>query len=126
MTDAMTNEEQLAIIHLSADERLDYCLQQALTTRQIWTLRADNGGVLMSAEGKECVPIWPSEAFAKRWALDDWADSKPFAIGLDAWMGRWLPGMQGDGLSVVVFPDDAEEGLVLSPKELKKALQELQ
>lgn len=126
MTNPMTADEQHAIVQLSAEKRFEYFLEQAVATGCVWTLRGDDGGVLMSAEGKECIPVWPSEAFAATWAVDDWADSAPFMIDLDAWMQRWLPGMQTDGLSVVVFPDDAEEGLVLRPKELKKAIQETQ
>lgn len=126
MTNPMTADEQQAIVQLSAEERFEYFLEQAVATGCVWTLRGDDGGVLMSAEGKECIPVWPNEAFAATWAVDDWADSAPFMIDLDAWMQRWLPGMQTDGLSVVVFPDDAEEGLVLRPKELKKAIQETQ
>lgn len=124
MSNPMTADEQQAIVRLSAEERFDYFLAQAEATDCVWTLRGDDGGVLMSADGKECMPVWPSEAFAATWAVDDWADCAPFAIELEAWMQRWLPGMQADGLSVVVFPDDAEEGLVLRPKELKNAMQD--
>lgn len=123
MTDPLAAADFQAILQSSAEARYDYFLQQALATGCVWTLRADDGGVLMSAEGQECMPIWPSQAFAEAWAEGDWADCAPFRIELAAWLQRWLPGMQADGLRVVVFPGEAEDGLVLGPQELKQDIQ---
>lgn len=55
-------EQLQSIIGLSAEQRFDYFVEQALATGLIWTLRGDGGGVLMSSEGKGCIPVWPSVA----------------------------------------------------------------
>lgn len=123
---AITEHERLALATATAQTRFDYCLEQALATNTVWTLRGDDGGVLMSSEGHSCIPIWPDADFAIECAEEDWADCTPFAIPLDAWLERWLPGLQQDRLQIVVFPDAAEEGIVITPKELKKSIQALQ
>lgn len=126
MTTAITEHERLALATATAQTRFDHCMAQAIATETVWTLRGDDGGVLMSSEGHSCIPIWPDAEFAAECAEDDWADCAPFAILLDAWLERWLPGRQKDGLRVVVFPDAAEEGIVIAPKDLKKTLLALQ
>ncbi|MFC3852357.1 DUF2750 domain-containing protein [Salinispirillum marinum] len=126
MTMAITEHERLALATATAQTRFDHCLSQAISSATVWTLRGDDGGVLMSSEGHSCVPIWPDAEFAAEYAEEDWADCAPYAIPLNAWMDRWLPGLQKDGLRVVVFPDAAEEGIVIAPKDLKKSLQALQ
>ncbi|MHA7880529.1 MAG: DUF2750 domain-containing protein [Saccharospirillum sp.] len=122
MTHTLSDQERAELELCSADERYEFALTHALDTQQVWSLRDSEGGVLMSTDDEECMPVWPDEAFARTWLSDDWADCEPFAISLDAWLQRWLPGMQTDGINVVVFPGADEDGLVLRPKTLREAL----
>ncbi|MCH8532762.1 MAG: DUF2750 domain-containing protein [Saccharospirillum sp.] len=123
MTDKLNAVERDRIEQLNAEERYDYALQRMVELKQVWSLRDAEGGVLMSTDDEECMPIWPDEDFAKTWLTDDWADCEAFAISLDAWLQRWLPGMQTDEINVVVFPGPDEDGLILRPKTLREALQ---
>lgn len=125
MTKKLNAADQARIEQLSAEERYDYALQRLVELKEVWSLRDAEGGVLMSTEDEECMPIWPDEAFAKTWLTDDWAECEPFSISLDAWLQRWLPGMQTDEINVAVFPGADEDGLILRPKTLREALQAL-
>jgi hypothetical protein len=104
---------------LSADERVDYLVEKASESQQIWSLHSKAGWVVQSSDGEECFPIWPSEAFAKAWATDDWADCKPKAIPLDAWIERWTPGMVKDGTILAVFPVEDDDCAIMAPDELQ-------
>lgn len=107
---------------LPAEARYDFLIKTLLQNEQLWTLRGEAGTVLMSCEGVECLPIWPHAEFAQQWASDDWADCQPLAIDLAAWLERWLPGLQEDGLALAVFPGKKEEGIVLEPLEMLEIL----
>ena len=107
---------------LPAQSRYDFLLKAIVENQTVWTLSSDQGVVLMSSDGDDCLPIWPAAEFAQQWASDDWSDCEPLAIDLDAWQQRWLPGMQQDGLVIAVFPGQREEGIVLEPLDLLEAL----
>lgn len=119
----MSPDDLKTLTHLSAEERYDYLLDTLVNSEQIWTLKNDDGVVLMSSDGDECLPIWPHAELAAEWASGDWADCAPTAIDLDAWMTRWLPGMEADGYALAIFPSLNAEGIVLSPRELKDELE---
>ncbi len=119
----MSPEEHKALSEMSAEERYDYLMEAIVENEQVWTLKSDEGMVLMSAEGAECLPIWPHAEFAKEWASGNWADCSPSSIDLDSWMARWLPGMEEDGYSLAIFPSANEEGIVITPRELREALE---
>lgn len=107
---------------MPAEARYDFLVRQVLENEQLWTLRSDAGTVLMSCDGDDCLPIWPHADFARQWISGDWADCEPLAIDLAAWLDRWLPGLQQDGLALAVFPGTKEEGIVLEPLEFLELL----
>lgn len=109
---------------LPADERFAYFVEKVVEGDQVWSLKGPDGWVVMSSEDQEeCLPVWPHQAFAADWATGDWSDCAPAPIALDAWLERWTPGMEKDGTQVAVFPAEEGEGLVLSPRELREAIE---
>lgn len=119
----MSPEDPKDVTRLSAEERYDYLVDTIIKDEQVWTLQSDDGVVLMSSEGVECLPIWPHAELAKEWASGDWSDCYPAAIDLDSWMSRWLPGMEKDGYSLAMFPSVNEEGIVMTPADLREQLE---
>ena len=112
------------VIQLSAEKRHAYLLTQVTLNQKIWILTDEHGCVMLNSEDEDCVPIWPAEQFAKYWATGDWADCSPLAIPLQDWFDRWTKGLEGDGVSIAVFPNPDEEGVVVFPdifdQELKQ------
>jgi len=112
------------VIQLSAEKRHAYLLTQVTLNQKIWILTDEHGCVMLNSDDEDCVPVWPSEQFAKYWATGDWSDCSPLAISLTDWFERWTKGLEGDGVSIAVFPNPDEEGVVVFPdifdQELKQ------
>ncbi|MGX9418249.1 DUF2750 domain-containing protein [Vibrio sp. WJH972] len=88
-------------------------------TSKIWLLIDEHGSVLLSADDDDCVPVWPSKASAQQWAIDDWEGFTPEPISIAKWKSRWTMGLEDDDLSIIVFPDNNGEGIVLFPEEFE-------
>jgi len=74
---------------------------------------------------RECVPLWPhakyAEAFAAARPPGGYA---PKVIELDAFLERWLPGMQHDNRFLAVFPTPSNVGIVVEPARARVELDE--
>lgn len=113
----LSAQEMMQINGYDAEQRLAYCIKEIVQNRTVWILTDEHGCVMLNSEDEDCVPVWPSEAFAQSWATGEWKECKAEAIPLSKWHSRWTLGLADDELSVVVFPDDNEEGVVLYPDE---------
>lgn len=124
MSYSLSKKDYQAVLKLPADKRYDYCVAQVAASGEIWSLANADGWVAFSSEGDACLPVWPHADFARGWATDDWSDCEPQAIALEVWLQRWIPGMEADGTLIVVFPNDMEEGVIVSPAEMEASLME--
>ncbi len=121
----ISNETFIAITKLSPEERFEFALEKIIEQKQLWGLFGENGWLLLQAEDDACLPVWPDESFAKAWEKNEFPDCKPAPIELDNWMEQWLPGMQGNGTLILMFPlSDDEEGIMLDASELKQCFEE--
>lgn len=103
---------------LSNYQRYQYFIDKVAEHGEIWSLANDEGWVTLSAEGDNCLPIWPHADYAAQWATGDWSDCKPKSIALDLWLKRWTKGLKNDETLLVVFPNLEEESLLVEPDEL--------
>lgn len=122
MSYSLSPKEFHTVAGLGAEDRFDYFVEAVAESRQVWTLGRDEGTVLLSFEGDDCLPVWPHPDFAEQWVSGDWSDCRPLSIDMSAWLERWLPGLQRDGVALAVFPSTEEEGMVIEPEELKETL----
>ncbi|BCL70087.1 conserved hypothetical protein [Vibrio nigripulchritudo MADA3029] len=112
------DQEQIETINrYNTEQRLKYCIKEVVANREIWILTDEHGCVMLNTEDEDCVPVWPNQEFAQAWATGDWEECKPEAISINKWHSRWTYGLEDDELSVVVFPNDNEEGVILYPEE---------
>ncbi len=117
------NSEQLDTIEkYDAEKRLSYLLQQVVSNKEIWILADEHGCVMLNTDDEDCVPIWPNEEFAQRWATEEWHECKAQAIPLTKWYSHWSMGLTDDELALVTFPNQNNQGLVLFPEEFEQAL----
>ncbi len=77
---------------------------------------------MLNTEDEDCVPVWPDKDFARQWATEEWGECRPEMISVDTWFTRWTSGLQDDELSVVVFPNLNQEGVILYPEEFDHEL----
>ncbi|NAW68449.1 DUF2750 domain-containing protein [Vibrio sp. V27_P1S3P104] len=117
MVDSLNAEQISSLNQYDSDQRMKYSLKQIIEHQQVWILTDQHGCVMLNTEDDDCVPVWPHQELAQAWATGEWADCQAQAIPLHQWRSRWTPGLSDDQLSVVVFPNDKEEGVVLFPDE---------
>ena len=123
MSHALDAETIAKIQGYDAEKRLSYLLKEVTTQRQIWILTDEHGCVMLNTEDEDCVPVWPNAEFAQAWATGEWAECKAEAISIAKWQSRWTNGLLDDELALVIFPNQAEDGLVLFPDEFDMELQ---
>lgn len=117
------NEQQIYdTLRLDDVERLKFTVKEIVAHNQVWILVDEHGAVMLNTEDEDCVPIWPHEAFARRWATGEWEACEPHAISFNKWQSRWTQGLIDDDLSLVVFPNEDEQGLVLFPDEFEQEM----
>lgn len=122
MSYSLSKKDYASVLKLPADQRYEYFIAQVVGSKEIWSLANADGWVAFSSEGDACLPVWPHPDYARAWAVDDWSDCEPQSIELDVWLERWLPGMEADGTLIVVFPNEMEEGVIVSPAEMEESL----
>ncbi|WP_035386905.1 DUF2750 domain-containing protein [Ferrimonas senticii] len=102
--------------------RYDATVEGAKANNALWTLADDNGCVILSNDTEQCLVVWHDEAIAKAWATDEFANTTPLKIELDAFIEKWVPGMTNDGFELIVGPDIEGEGIVVAPEEFAEEL----
>lgn len=122
MTNSLSPEDLQQLQALSPAERYDYLIELIQAGQSVWSLRSDQGTVLMSSDGQDCLPVWPHTECTEAWINGDWADCTPIAIDAAAWEQRWLPGLQADGIALAVFPSHDDEGVVVEPDDMAASL----
>ena len=59
------------------------------------------------------------------WIEGDWANCQAQAVDISTWLDKWTNGLEGDELSVAIFPHADEPGIVVPPSELQETLIEV-
>jgi hypothetical protein len=122
MAQAIDKQQIESILKYDDEQRAKYFVKEAVANQQIWILKDEHGCVMLTTEDEDCIPVWPNEAFAAAWISQEWQDCQTEAISLSKWFSRWSHGLADDGLAIVVFPNQDEQGLVFYPDELEDAL----
>ncbi|WP_108650218.1 DUF2750 domain-containing protein [Dongshaea marina] len=110
------------ILRLDAQQRYQYLVKEVVTNQEVWILTDQHGCMMLTTEDEDCIPVWPNSEFAEAWISGEWQHCKAEAIPLARWHSHWTPGMLDDELSLVIFPNQDEDGLVLFPDELDHEL----
>ena len=108
------------------EKRATYFFKEVVLNNKIWILTDEHGCVMLNTEEDDCIPVWPNEEFAQAWATDEWQACQAESISLNKWFSRWSHGLADDQLAVVVFPNQAEQGLVFFPDEIEFELKKQQ
>jgi hypothetical protein len=115
----MLSAELLKIEKYQENKRLKYFLEQVIKHNEIWVLTDEHGCMMLNTDNDDCVPVWPNKEFAQTWINGDWQNCQAQAIDLKTWFSRWTTGLLDDELSIVVFPNQQQEGLVLFADEFE-------
>lgn len=113
----MTPEKQQQIENYDSQQRFNYLLKEVTANQSLWLLVDEHGCMMLNTQDDDCVPVWPNKVFAESWATGDWKDCHAEEVSLNIWHSRWTNGLAEDELCVVIFPNQAEEGIILHPDE---------
>jgi hypothetical protein len=120
----LSADELKKVTQLDAEQRYDYFITAVADLEKIWILTDEEGFVLVTAEDERCIPVWPHAEVAQLWIEGDWANCSAQAVDISTWLDKWTSGLDGDELSIAVFPHADEPGIVISPVELQETLLE--
>lgn len=119
------NNDPLASLKLSAEERYDEFVELVVSNEALWTLKDYQGLVLLTSDGDDCIPFWPNEQTAKAMAVAEWSEAVPEQIALTDWVERWAAGMDQDGVLVSIFPNHQDNGTIDNPLDLLSVIAEM-
>jgi hypothetical protein len=117
-------EKLQSVLGLAPDERYAYFIRKVADATTVWSL--ENNGWAMAADdaGGKLAPFWPEEEFAAACAAGAWDGYSPKGIELEAFVGKWLPGLERDGLKVAIFPTPSDKGVIREPEDVRSDLLE--
>jgi len=120
------NEREIeAVLSLEASKRYEHWIKKVADQEEVWSLWQEGGWALAGNDaGRQFVPVWPDSRYAALCAEGVWAGYQPKAIALDAWLDRWIPGMERDQRLVAVFPTPNDKGVPIDPRQLERDLRE--
>lgn len=104
------------VISLTQQERYDYFLRKTADSMTLWGLF--NEGWATTKGKLVSIPFWPEERFAQICATDEWRDLAPKRIEIETFMKNWIPGMERDNRTCLIFPTPEGKGLIKAPRAL--------
>ena len=117
----VSDQEFEAVCALDTEERYAHFVKRVCEEGTVWALKASDGFVIMGDDdGLEYLPVWPDDRYADAYGG---AGEKAEAIPLDAWMTRWLPGLERDRSGVAIFPIEGDPGAVVTLEQLRSDLE---
>jgi len=119
MTYKMNKKQLEHIINLNAEDRYSHLLEKIIDSKEIWSLKNNEGFVSMEDSSKKIkIPFWPHPEYAKLFITESWSDCEPQKIKLNDFLEKWLPGMKKDNIMAIVFPIPSESGITIDPNDL--------
>ncbi len=109
-------------INLSDEQRYELFMQSLMLERETWILTDEHGAVMLTEDENDYVPFWPNNETAALWATEEWDHCKPLKLSFDDLKNKWLPGMEEDELSLIIFPTKELSGQLFYPYEFEQIL----
>ena len=104
----------------------DAFASEALAAEAVWAIRDASGfPTSTNASGEPTMPFWSTENRARRIieSVDGYRGFEPVRLELDAFVGRWLVGLERDGLKVGLNWSGARAtGYDMQPAEVRARL----
>lgn len=100
---------------------LETFLDAIAATRKVWLLEAMTGmfAMLEDADGNSYIPIWESEALAKKAAVEDWEGYEVTEMGFSE-LAVWLKELTRDEIDIAVSPEKDGEIMAIASSNFRK------
>ncbi len=112
---------------LDCESRYEIFLQMVAEEREVWVLiNEKNEFLTIHSEDHdiEYLPVWPHSDFTKHHSTSSNEKLTAKCIAVPEFFAKWIPGLEGDGLQVGVFPSYKSDVWIMEPLEVKSDLQE--
>lgn len=106
------------ILSMDGQSRYNYFVEKVADFKVVWSLKSTGWVLVADAEGRIAAPFWPESEFAQLCAKGEFADAKADSVDLEAFVDRWLTGLEKDQRLVAVFPTPNDRGVVVAPNQL--------
>lgn len=117
--------QRAALLSSPGPARFKHFICRAADCESLWGLRDTSGWVALADEtGAPGFPVCPHSDYAAACATETWAICSPAEIDVHEFIEKWLPDMEGRGVSVAVFPTPSMKGVWTKPGELQRYLTE--
>jgi len=112
---------------LNCEDRYDMFLSIVAEERDVWVLVNENMEFLKIHSEEydiEYLPVWPHPDFSQYYSNSASEKLSPKCVSVPEFFAKWIPGLEGDGLKVGVFPNTGADIWIMEPSEVKNDLQE--
>ena len=116
---------------MSTANTLSTFIGQVKDTQILWALqdKASEDWVVLDSvnfENTEVMPLWSTEALAKKHCVEEWADYIPAAISVAEWMEFWVEDLLEDGVIIGLNWQEDAECFELELPDFTQALAEIE
>lgn len=119
LTEALANEWMTLEAELRQSSFFDYLP----STLEVWGAENENGWVMSVNNDVECLPLWSHEVLARKWLDTFHPNAYPSKISLHEFTTRWLPGLNKNGLHIMVGASSVvSEVVIMSAEEFSDAI----
>lgn len=107
------------ILALSPEDRYDYLIAKAAEWEELWLIKdGDSYATMGESETQPLIPVWPEEAFARLFVVDEWSSYTVEPMEINDFL-EWLDTIFAKGYGVAGFPIPGKPGVVVTASDLK-------
>lgn len=118
LNDAVINQA----LGLSAEERQELVISYAEKANEIWVVQGAEGFIMLEDNDTVRLPLFPHHDLALRFVDENGITGTCVNIPLDEFTATWLPGLETNGVELVMFPTKSDaENLVMTANDLAAA-----
>lgn len=117
-TDTELNMLQTA----SLDERFMYAITRMVECEEVWSLGDEDGWTVHELDGSNVIPIWPYQALAENYAVNNKADLLPQSTSLEQFIYSLLEQCTAAEIELDILPSNSYPGKRLTAAALYDVL----
>jgi len=108
---------------LSAEERQELVVSYIAKSNEIWLVQGTEGFVMFEDGENVQLPVFPHKDLAQKFVAMNDIEGQCVNIALEEFKQTWLPGLDKNGVELVMFPTTSDvENLVMTAEDLAAEL----
>jgi hypothetical protein len=99
-------------------KRYEYFIHKVCDWKKVYTLKTQDGFVLLGDNENELIPVWAFPEFCQEAIINEWENAEVYEIELDYFLDKWITGAKKDNRKFVVIPNGENNGVVVDSDNL--------